>query len=851
MHKYKYRRGKRFASLFLSAALIMTGIPVQAAEFTAPSTDMNLFSSGVEDSYRGASDTGASSSVSSFYTGEGSETSTDITPTVTPSGDFRETVTPTPQTPPSVTPLPGDEITLTVTPTPTVSITPEVTPTETPEATPTVTPLPTVTPTPTVTSTPTVTPAPSIDPEKEVVLRFMDGEGKECEKLRTVLDWNETLILPHVPDLSAPDTWKLEPEEKLDDSITLDGGEILKLKKGESWNDFIDENGCLDFYMPKECTLSLYNNSGTAVFPGLTLKVYETNSITLPDPMNTNYINYGWTDVKGSSTVKYKLNSTYKVKEDQSLYIVRRTAVKATFLSQTGSSNSTFAGLNQIIGKGLKIQLPAVPTQTGYQPLGWSLNKNATSASYSAGKSVTVSKNLTFYAVYKKLPYMVSFNNSNGSSSSKAYTSLTVYVSKNQTITLPEVPKVKGYTNLGWTTSKGKTTPLYTAGSQIKITKSMKFYAVRRKSKYYTVSYYLGNGSTSTAYKKLAQTVEEGTVITFASVPARTGYVNLGWSSKKNATKAISKTTYTVNKNLNLYAVQKKAVTLTLHKANGVVWKKIAVAQGGTYTLPNVGNAAGYTFMGWSSQKHLNTKSSNKSVNPEYEAEQVITLNGNMDLYAVVFNCSTEKNLPADELPQVDIYKYKQVIFVGDSRTEYMENALKNLGGGVTNHVKFVCEAGKGLTWFQSTGWGELYDLVKDGTNSILQKKTAVIFNFGVNDLKNYQKYVAYYKMIEPILTNKGCELYFMSVNQVNRVMLAGAGRSDRSEAAVRSFNDYMKANLPSEYTYIDMYSYLKSTGYSFSSDHSGAESTDDGLHYTAKTYKRIFAKCIDSLKRR
>lgn len=47
--------------------------------------------------------------------------------------------------------------------------------------------------------------------------------------------------------------------------------------------------------------------------------------------------------------------------------------------------------------------------------------------------------------------------------------------------------------------------------------------------------------------------------------------------------------------------------------------------------------------------------------------------------------------------------------------------------------------------------------------------------------------------------------------------------------------NDYMKANLSSAYTYIDMYSYLKSTGYSFASDHYGAGTIDDGLHYTAK----------------
>ena len=88
--------------------------------------------------------------------------------------------------------------------------------------------------------------------------------------------------------------------------------------------------------------------------------------------------------------------------------------------------------------------------------------------------------------------------------------------------------------------------------------------------------------------------------------------------------------------------------------------RKTTLAKGSTYSLPGVRDAEGYTFMGWSSKPM-------QSVNPEYEAEEKITVNGNMNLYAVVFNRSTEKDLTEAELPQVDIYKYKQVIFVGDS----------------------------------------------------------------------------------------------------------------------------------------------------------------------------------------
>ena len=816
MDRRKHKGGKRLACLFLAAAVITAGIPVQAVEFEAPCADAGLFSSGEDDAYTG-------------YVGEKSDR-----------GETAVQATPTPVSTviPEVSPSPAPEVSPSVTP----EVSPTVTPEVSPSITPIVTPTPTVMPTPTVTPTPTPTPVP-FDPAKEVQIRFMDGDGIECENLRTVVKWDDSVLLPHVPDSAAPDKWKLEQNEMLADGITFNGGEKLTLKKTESWPKFL-KDGVLTFYMPRKCKVVLYNNSGTASFSKLTLTAYETNSVTLPDPGGTKYVNYGWTDEQGGTEVKYELNSQYTVNKDQFLYIIRRTALQVTFRSQSGASNNTFARLNQTIGKGLTIQLPKVPDRKGYQALGWALSKNASKAVYAQGKVITVKKNLNFYAVYKKMPYKVTFNNNSGTSTSKTSTSLDLYAAKNQTITLPEVPKAKGYINLGWTTTKGGKNPEYAAGSQVKVTKNTTYYAVRRKSKYYTVQFFLGNGKTNASYQKLNMKVEEGTTITFPLVPARTGYVNKGWSTKKNADKATSRTTYTVKKNLKLYAVQKKAVKIAFYTNSGVVSSTVTLGKGDTYTLPGVKDAAGYTFMGWSTRQGQNTS-------PEYEAEQEIAVDDNMNLYAVVFKNSSEKNLPAEELPQVNPYQYKQVVFVGDSRTEFMSNVLKGMPANVTENVKFVCKRGEGYEWLISTGYQELYRLVEHDTNSILQKKTAVIFNFGVNDLKKYKKYASYYNLIEPILTSKGCELYFMSVNPINRKMLSNAGRADRSEAELRRMNDYLRENLSSAYTYIDMYSYLKSTGYSFASDHYGAGTIDDGLHYTAATYKRIYAKCLDSLKRR
>ena len=45
----------------------------------------------------------------------------------------------------------------------------------------------------------------------------------------------------------------------------------------------------------------------------------------------------------------------------------------------------------------------SVPTRTGYNFLGWATNKDATSAEYSSGGSITISSNTTLYAVWKNI----------------------------------------------------------------------------------------------------------------------------------------------------------------------------------------------------------------------------------------------------------------------------------------------------------------------------------------------------------------------------------------------------------------------------------------------------------------
>lgn len=804
--KNRIKEGKKKLVSLILCVTMAAAVPAQAMDFGSGASVGDLFTSGMtEDSYTGSAQ---------------AEDLTDD------SG-----INPTPATDPeiSATPAPMEE------PLPSVTPDPLVSPTPTPDPEASVTPVPTVTPDP--------------DKENKIVVKFADSTGNTFyDSLEQTVMRGDSLKLPNVPDqnTSEGNLWKLEKDKVIDDTFTFSGGEEITFGKEDSWDDYMEE-GVLTFYAVKRCKVTLYNNSGTAIFANGVLSAYEGGTVFIPEMTSTTYFIYGWTSQKGGTKVEYEQNSLMRVTTDMDLYIIRYTAEDVMFLESNGSSTSAMSVLNTRVAKTSTMVLPKVPEKTGYKCLGWSLTKNAATAKYLPGKKITVNRDLTFYAVREKLDYSVTFNNNKGTSTSSAYKALTLYADKNQTVTLPELPKAAGYQNIGWTTAKGKSTPVYTPGTKIKVTKNMKFYTVRRKSEYYTVQFFLGNGTSTTAYKKLAKKVEEGGSITFPAVPARSGYVNLGWSTRKNATTATTRTSYTITRNVNFYAVQKKAAKVVLHYNSGGVYSTTTIPEGSTFTLPCVKNAVGYTFMGWSTKPY-------QSVNAQYEAEMKITAKGTIDLYAVVYTKKNEEDIAAENLPQADLRKFKQVIFVGDSRTEYMRNTLSELnnqsGIEVTKGVEFICEVGKGLEWMQTTGYRELYNKIRNGSDSPLEKPTAVIFNLGVNDLKNISGYVVYLNSIAPVLKEHGCKLYYMSVNPVNRSMLKAAGKGDRSEAAVRNFNSTIQSALSASYTYIDAYSYLKATGYGFDNGYGiiGSGGSDDGLHYTTQTYKRIYRYCLDAI---
>ncbi len=159
-------------------------------------------------------------------------------------------------------------------------------------------------------------------------------------------------------------------------------------------------------------------------------------------------------------------------------------------------------------------------------------------------------------------------------------------------------------------------------------------------------------------------------------------------------------------------------------------------------------------------------------------------------------------------------------VFVGDSRTVQMENAV-----GTGNNV-WISKVGQGYSWFKNQ-----IDLIDDYAGS----GTKVIINMGVNDLANASKYIKLINSYMDSWTEQGITVYYAAVTPVYDGISV-------SNSQIETFNQKMQEGLDSRITWIDGYSYLVSTGFSSS----------DGLHYNNATYRSLYSfytSTIESLQ--
>ena len=120
--------------------------------------------------------------------------------------------------------------------------------------------------------------------------------------------------------------------------------------------------------------------------------------------------------------------------------------------------------------------------------------------------------------------------------------------------------------------------------------------------------------------------------------------------------------------------------------------------------------------------------------------------------------------------------KFDHIIFVGDSRTFRMEQALKaQFGMKALEDVSFIYQSAQGLEWLRTQGYAQLMQSIQEW-NAAGARRTAVIFNLGINDLSNINNYISYMNSVAPSLKAQNCSLYYMSLNPINSKALNQLG---------------------------------------------------------------------------
>ena len=166
------------------------------------------------------------------------------------------------------------------------------------------------------------------------------------------------------------------------------------------------------------------------------------------------------------------------------------------------------------------------------------------------------------------------------------------------------------------------------------------------------------------------------------------------------------------------------------------------------------------------------------------------------------------------------------VIFVGDSRTGQMANAVG--GTAAWPGTAFVACFGGGVDWLSTAQ-------AKKDVDQYVTPGSVIILNYGVNDLSRHNDYIATINRYAQDWISKGATVYFASVGPV------GDNEYGKRNWAVEYFNNQLNNRLDARIGRLNLYAFLTGNGYTTQAD---------GLHYDGATYAAMFQFLMQSIGR-
>ncbi|MBQ6659886.1 MAG: InlB B-repeat-containing protein [Lachnospiraceae bacterium] len=379
------------------------------------------------------------------------------------------------------------------------------------------------------------------------------------------------------------------------------------------------------------------NGRGTVSnIPGGLYKYY-TKDLTLPTktPTLKGYKFIGWA-ASATGAVQWTAGGKFNINAKTTLYAVWQKDTECTLVFDANGGKSAPSSIT--VPKGTSVKIPGFAmSRDGFWFAGWATSKNATEKEYtSASDPITLSKDMTLYAVWTEKKYQIGFSgNSNGKGTvSKVPGGLYKYHTK--TLILPtQVPSLSGYTFLGWADNATATTAKWPAGGKFDVNADTTLYAVWEDSNNYTLTFN-ANGGKPTPSPIL---VPKGSSvkIPYFSI-SREGYWFSGWATTRSATEkeyTSASAPITLTKNTTLYAVwtEKKYQIGFSGNSNGRgTVKNVPGGQYKYYTkdliLPTQKpSLSGYTFLGWADNA--------AATKAKWAAGAKFSVNADTTLYAV------------------------------------------------------------------------------------------------------------------------------------------------------------------------------------------------------------------------
>ena len=178
-------------------------------------------------------------------------------------------------------------------------------------------------------------------------------------------------------------------------------------------------------------------------------------------------------------TVRYYRNNL--ITEDDEFFvdikIVREVTVKYDANGKTVTS-----GMPDPVSKiyatdgTIKCKIPeGEPTAANCTFKGWALNNAGTGTLYKAGDEITLTSDITFYAIWEEDSFDISFNHNFGDN---PQVDVLEDVQHDTTIEFPAPPERENYTFLGWCASQNGQGDKYQEGDKITVTSAATYYAI-------------------------------------------------------------------------------------------------------------------------------------------------------------------------------------------------------------------------------------------------------------------------------------------------------------------------------------------------------------------------------------